>query len=149
MFLSKLAFRSNQSVFMEEDESLWHAVRLISHQPWFVVTVERVDSSTEEGPDISVHTLLAGGVSDLVRLNAGITDPMTTFRDVYVVLPDYLNKSNGWEMQRLRTVWVAEDQHQFGIPAHIYEDMDGRIYCNPRIEPLLQDIRKRAPLLSF
>lgn len=149
MFLSKLAFRSNQTMFMQQDEFLWHALRLMSHQPWFVVTVEHVDFSVEDEPDRSIQTILVGGVTDLVLLNAGNTDPMTSFKDVYVVLPDYLNKSDGWEMRRLRTVWVAEEQHQFGIPAHIYEVMDGRIYCDPKIEPLLQDIRKRAPLLSF
>lgn len=149
MFLSKLALRSNQSMFMEEDESLWHAVRLMFNQPWFVVTVEHLDSSIEEEPDRTIRTILVGGVTDLARLKAGNTDPMTSFIEVYVVLPDYLNKSDGWEMQRLRTVWVAEDQHQFGIPAHVYEVMDGRIYCDPKIEPLLPDIRKTAPLLSF
>lgn len=136
-------------MFCEENETLWHAMRLFFNDAWFVITVQHVDSSVEDGAGITTQTILVGGVRDLVLANAGNSDSMTTFRVVYVVLPSYLNKSGGWEMRRLRTVWVADAQHQFGPPEYIYEDIDGRIFCDPEIEPLVQDIRKSAPLLSF
>ena len=131
MFITDNAFKSPLSGFIsDQSESYWTTVELALHDSWFIVTF-RQDWSPDSDGSINIGRTLM--LSDLSRI-----EPLIELRDgghlelesVQMVSPAHVNGTQDWNMERLSSVWLAEEPSSPGQLAEIYETTAGTTYVS-------------------
>lgn len=107
MFLTHEAHKSAiHGIFCKTNESHWHAVEVLSPSPWFLATIEEVDSTARGRSTCSnPRTVLLTSIDHLLGLATHGDDNGIRLRAAYVATPARLNPSKNWGLDRIAAVW--------------------------------------------
>ena len=139
---------------MEPSSQKWSAVELVTHKPWFVLTV-RLKSATDKKNAYSIkRTVLAANLSEVERWAQQTVVADSIVESVLVVTPTWLNGTTTWQMEPLAAVWVGEEPLQMGEMVDVYETQAGKMYSLSYIETPVKmlgnlTLRYRFPALKL
>jgi hypothetical protein len=121
-------FRTHDSVLagipgmFGEGYKNWHMVERLLAMHWFHVSVEH----REDGRTIPLVLM----PSDLKMLTHILDqqDPTVVVTEIQVVSPAWMNKGEGWKMEKLVGLSIGYDQ--FGIGVSVIETAGGVVYTD-------------------
>ena len=103
---------------------LWKCIRKHMFTCWFQVTYRVAGEDMHE--IYFMHSVM--DVLSFTKLED------VKIIEVYVISPDYLNGSQGWKMERLREILVAEEPLVDGQPAYVYVVDQNTRYVDSEIQ---------------
>jgi len=107
----------------------WHGVSRALATHWYHVSVQRL----EDG-QLRNHTEMLNDEARLVELLLG-QDEGLVVREVQAVTPDWMNKGDGWKMEKLTSLSMGFSQED--VPVSILEVEGGEVYIDTH-EPSLK-----------
>lgn len=130
------------------DEQHWAAAELALCLPWFVVTL-RQDETVDGEAAVITRTMLLSEVNDIERLVSQDADGPLQVESVLLVTPGHLNGTQGWKMESLNAVWVAEDPLDAGQVVEIFETKTGVKYSRSMLETPIEELRNETLRFRF
>lgn len=127
MFLTHEAHKSAiHSLFCDADEAHWHAVEVLFRKPWFLATIQEIDSA-DQGRRISGidRTVLLTSIDHLLGLSEHTGGSGIQLRAAYVATPGYMNPTRDWCLDRIATVWRTA--HVSAPSSELIETTDGNL----------------------
>jgi hypothetical protein len=141
MFITREAYKSPAlAVFADSGEFIWTATELALQQSWFLVSLE---GKPVDAAGLSfTSTLLVSNFKSVESLLHSGPNGNVHLKSAHVVTPGHVNRSNDWQMERLRAIWVANEMVEGdAVPTDIYETVSGNMYkeffCNIAVEDLV------------
>lgn len=121
-------FRTHDSVLagipgmFGEGYKNWHMVERLLAMHWFHVALEH----SEDGRTIPLVVM----PSDVQMLTEILSQQDSTIvvTDIQVITPKWMNKSEGWKMEKLISLSVGDDQH--GVRVSLLEVVGGVTYTD-------------------
>ena len=142
MFITSSAFRSPLSDLLRDPtEQYWVAAELALQHPWFLVTFRQTQSIDDGNAFEANRTMLLSNVRDVESLAQQETGGPLHFECAHVITPGHLNGTDGWKMEPLNAVWMAEEPSVAGQLAEIYETRAGVKYVRSMLETPIEELR--------
>ena len=142
MFITTSAFRSPLSDLLRDPtEQYWVAAELALQHPWFLVTFRHSELNEDGNAFEANRTMLLSNVRDVENLAQQETGGTLHFESAYVITPGHLNGTDGWKMEPLNAVWMAEEPSAVGQVAEIYETRAGLKHVRSMLETPIEELR--------
>ena len=86
---------------LEQGQHCWTSVQMPLQNAWFLVTYER---GCDDEEDYIGATVFVTSSSDVVEISRSLT-----VKQVSLVTPGWMNKSDAWEMESLSEIWQGSE----------------------------------------
>lgn len=123
----------------------WHSVSRALATHWYHVSVQRFHDGQFRN-----HTEMPNDEARLVELLLA-QDQSLVVREVQAVTPGWMNKSDGWKMEKLMSLSMGFSQEE--VPVSILEVESGEVYIDSHepglnVESLtgLKELYRRSPV---
>lgn len=145
MFTTYEDFRAPLSrMWGDTDEKFWSAVKLTWNRIWFIATFMKCVQMGGEQFEVA-ETLLLGEKAQLDEL-ANAVDRIAA---VYIVTPAHLNGGQGWEIELLSKIRLAQEPNLLPQPVHMYETASGRRYTDSMFGTPWEKLLPKGPEMNF
>ncbi len=114
------------SALVEPGEKSWWFIKQRLHIHWFYVVYI---AKTDEGN--STHMMFFTVLEQLLMFTS-IEE--ITVTNVYLVSPDYMNKTQQWKMEPLQEIWLGDEPETEDQEAHIFRLTDGKYYVSSMLD---------------
>ncbi|MEW9879769.1 hypothetical protein [Pseudomonas putida] len=145
MFRSHLADMAGIPGMFGDGLMHWHGVSRALATPWYHVSVQRF----EDG-QFRDQTEMPNDEARLVELLLAQNESLVV-REVQAVTPGWMNKTDGWKMEKLMSLSMGFSQE--GVPVSILEVESGDVYIDSHepglnVESLtgLKELYRRSPV---
>ena len=111
MFLTT-EFARVMNPLLDKDEYGWSQVQLIINAPWYFCSIS--ESEDEEWFNTSV-------ILSNIRLVIDLSNnPKIILKDIYLITPSHINKSNFWKMDKVQKVYKSTN-HELKKSKQVYK----------------------------
>jgi len=87
------------SMITEGHEQGWEFVQCKIFEPWF-----HVECQIHEAENNFTRVFFIRYVDHIIRI---VREPSMTIKEISLVSPAYINKQDGWKMEKLKEIWVG------------------------------------------
>ncbi|MFT2158002.1 hypothetical protein [Pseudomonas putida] len=145
MFRSHLADMAGIPGMFGDGLMHWHGVSRALATHWYHVSVQRFEDGQFRN-----HTEMPNDEARLVELLLA-QDQSLVVREVQAVTPGWMNKSDGWKMEKLMSLSMGFSQEE--VPVSVLEVESGEVYIDSHepglnVESLtgLKELYRRSPV---